>query len=74
MIQCIMEIREIDKVILKFNNSSHSRLSFLFSPQGVAMDFSMFPEYIHAPLSSWLVVNLSSFLRPLSSTSRRAQH
>lgn len=54
-----MEIREIDKIILKFNNCSHSRLSFLFFSQGITMDFSMYLEYIHAPLSSWLVVKLS---------------
>lgn len=69
-----MEIREIDKIILKFNNCSHSRLSLLFFSQGITMDFSMYLEYIHAPFSSWLVVKLSSFLRPLSSTSGRAQH
>lgn len=31
VIKCIMEISKIDKTILKFNNSSHSQLSFLSS-------------------------------------------
>lgn len=54
-----MKIKEIDKIIPKFNNSSHPQLPFFLPPQEGKMDFSVSPECMRAPLSSWLVVPLT---------------